>query len=254
MHEEAKRHVEQAEVAHANETGWLIAGQRAWIWLLTNTLLSVFMIQDRRNAEAADTLLGEFDGVLVTDRCPSYGVYDGKRQWCWAHLIRDFAGMALYPGRAGDLGEELHDNALRLFHHYHRWDDEITKRATFLQHANSIRRRMTVLLEQGLRLRNARFQGKCKALYGGWGMAWTFLDNPHIPLTNNLAEQSIRPAVIARKISYGSQSHGGREFTERIMTVVASCRKQGRNVLDFMRQVFGVADEEDGAPTLLPNP
>ena len=254
VHEEAKRQVEQSDVAHADETGWRIAGQRAWMWLLTNTMLSVFMIQDRRNSEAAKNLLGDFEGVLVTDRCPSYGVYDGKRQWCWAHLIRDFTGMALYTGRAGDLGEELHDHALNLFHHYHRWKDERTKRSTFLQHANSIRRRMTDLLDQGLRSRNPRFSGKCKALYGGWNMAWTFLESPDIPLTNNLAEQSIRPAVILRKISYGNQSHGGREYTERIMTVVASCRKQGRSVLDFMRQVFGVIEEEDGAPSLLPHP
>lgn len=253
IHEEAKRHVEESEVAHADETGWRIAGQRAWVWLLTNTLLSVFMIQERRNADAADTLLGDFDGVLVTDRCPSYNVYEGRRQWCWAHLIRDFAGMALYTRRAGDLGKELHDQALSLFHHHHRWKDGKTKRSTFLHHGNAIRRCMTDLLEQGMQLKNPCFRRKCKKLRDGWAMAWTFLESPDIPPTNNLAEQSIRPAVISRKISYGSQSQGGREFTERIMTVAASCRKQSRSVLEFMRQVFG-ATEKDSPPSLVQNP
>lgn len=253
IHEEAKHHLEQSEVAHADETGWRIAGKRAWVWLLTNTLLSVFMIQDRRNGAAAKSLLGDFLGTLVTDRCPSYGVFGGKRQWCWAHLIRDFIGMSLYTGQPGVLGEALHDSAMGLFHHYHRWKDGETQWSTFQRHAKSIRTEMTDLLEQGKQQRDPRFRRKCKKLCDGWGMAWTFLENPSIPLTNNLAEQSIRQAVISRKISYGSQSQGGREFTERIMTVASSCRKQGRGVLDFMRQVFGVGDEE-GTPSLLPNP
>lgn len=65
-------------------------------------------------------------------------------------------------------------------------------------------------------------------------------NSPIIPIregnepTNNLAEQTLRRIVIWRKTSFGTQSPRGTLYLERIMTVVASCKLQKRNVLDFV--------------------
>ncbi len=48
--------------------------------------------------------------------------------------------------------------------------------------------------------------------------------------TNNHAERHLRRFVIWRKISFGTQSARGSRYVERIMTVVGSCKLQGRNV------------------------
>ena len=52
--------------------------------------------------------------------------------------------------------------------------------------------------------------------------------------TNNVAERALRPAVLWRKGSFGSDSDAGSRFVERLLTVVASCRQQGRRLLDFL--------------------
>ena len=52
--------------------------------------------------------------------------------------------------------------------------------------------------------------------------------------TNNAAERAIRPAVIWRRTSFGSQTQAGSVFVQRMLTVVTTLKSQRRNVLDFM--------------------
>jgi transposase len=44
----------------------------------------------------------------------------------------------------------------------------------------------------------------------------------------------MRPAVLWRKGSFGSDSKAGSRFAERLMTVVATCRQQGRRLFAFL--------------------
>jgi transposase len=63
---------------------------------------------------------------------------------------------------------------------------------------------------------------------------WTFVAHENLEPTNNAAERALRPAVIWRKTSLGTQSARGSRFVERLLTCVASLRQQGRNVLDYL--------------------
>lgn len=63
---------------------------------------------------------------------------------------------------------------------------------------------------------------------------WTFVDIEDVPPTNNAAERAIRPAVLWRKGSFGTDSTAGSRFVERILTVVATLRQQGRHVLEYL--------------------
>ncbi len=69
--------------------------------------------------------------------------------------------------------------------------------------------------------------------------------------TNNAAERAIRPAVIWRRTSFGSDSAAGSEFVARLLTVVSSLNLQERNILDFL--VKSVSANRSGAipPSLL---
>jgi len=57
--------------------------------------------------------------------------------------------------------------------------------------------------------------------------------------TNNLAERMVRQAVLWRKGSFGTQSHRGARYAERILTICATCRLQGRSVIEYLRDVCG---------------
>jgi transposase len=72
-----------------------------------------------------------------------------------------------------------------------------------------------------------------------------------LPLTNNLAERTLRSFVIWRKISFGTQSVRGSHYVERIMTVVGSCKLQGRNPLTFLTQAIQAHWRDGVAPSLI---
>ncbi len=92
---EARRYVEQQRVAYADETGWRQARARAWVWVAVTNWVTVFLLHARRNASAAQELLGPFAGILVTDRWSASGGWSlHRRQLCWAHLLRYFKAFS----------------------------------------------------------------------------------------------------------------------------------------------------------------
>ncbi|MBL9161688.1 MAG: transposase [Planctomycetaceae bacterium] len=50
--------------------------------------------------------------------------------------------------------------------------------------------------------------------------------------TSNAGERALRHAVIWLKLSFGAQSAPGSRFVETILTVLETCRQQGRSVFD----------------------
>ena len=73
-----------------------------------------------------------------------------------------------------------------------------------------------------------------------------------MPPTNNGAERAERHAVIWRRISGGTDSARGSRFVERMLTVVATCRQQGRNVLEYLTSCFEAERSGQAIPSLLP--
>jgi transposase len=67
---------------------------------------------------------------------------------------------------------------------------------------------------------------------------WHFLDHPEIPPDNNRSERALRLAVTKRKICGGSCSMQGFAHTATLLTVVQSCRAQGRSVVQFFAQAI----------------
>jgi transposase len=72
--------------------------------------------------------------------------------------------------------------------------------------------------------------------------------------TNNVTERALRPAVLRRKGSFGADSIAGSRFAERVLTVVATCRQQGRKLLDFLVAAGEAAVRGTATPALLPAP
>ena len=74
----------------------------------------------------------------------------------------------------------------------------------------------------------------CRELRKWWPALWTFARVDGVERTNNMAERALHPAVLWRKGSFGSDSEAGSRFVERLLTVVATCRHQGRPLLAFL--------------------
>jgi transposase len=82
---------------------------------------------------------------------------------------------------------------------------------------------------------------------------WLFVTTVGVEPTNNAAERAIRPAVIWRRTSFGSQTEAGSNFVARMLTVVTTLKSQKRNVLEFMTQAVVAARGGTTAPSLLPS-
>ncbi|MCC5670221.1 transposase, partial [Nostoc sp. CHAB 5784] len=82
---------------------------------------------------------------------------------------------------------------------------------------------------------------------------WYFLDYPEVPPDNNQAERSLRLAVTKRKVSGGSRSMERFQHTADLLTVVQTCRRQGKSIIDFFVQALLVdSNNYLSPPSLLP--
>jgi transposase len=98
----------------------------------------------------------------------------------------------------------------------------------------------------------AKSAGTCRDLLALEPAMWTFVEVEGVAPTNNAAERALRHAVQWRKTSYGTDSEAGSHFVGNILTMVATCRQQGRDVLELLTQCCRASLDGDRPPTLLP--
>ena len=79
----------------------------------------------------------------------------------------------------------------------------------------------------------------------------TFVDHEGIEPTNNTAERALRPAVIYRKLSFGSQSESSSRFLDRILTVSETCRLQNRSIYNYLVTAVQTHFKQQPIPSLL---
>jgi len=216
-------------VKHADETGWRTDGKNGYAWLFATRNLSLFTFRKTRSAEVVRDILGQkrLRGVLVVDRYAGYNKAPCQIQYCYAHLLREVQ----------DLEKNFPDN---------------TEIATFVATLAPL-----LALAMGLRLQNLsheKFLIKAKSLKyqiiatirspakhlairriqdifrENRKRLYHWADNREIPAENNLAERDLRPTVIARKVSFGSQSDAGAQTRGVLMSILYTLKKRGVDV------------------------
>jgi transposase len=253
---EARAYVPQQPAAYLDETGWREGRRRAWLWTAVTVGVTVFVVRLSRRAAVAHELLGErFWGYLVTDRWSAYTWYPPwRRQVCWAHLRRDLEAMIARGGRSRELGEALQVQVGQMFHWWHRVRDGTLAHTSFTCYMRPIRREVERLLDLGQTCGVPKTEGACREILKVRQALWTFVRHEGVEPTNNAAERAIRPGVLWRKGSFGTQSAEGSRFVEAMMTVVTTLKQQHRPVLDYLTATGEAALLGEPAPSLLPTP
>jgi transposase len=134
------------------------------------------------------------------------------------------------------------------------------QRSSFKTYVVNIRLKVKSLLQEGAdyapkpkeKTARAMTARSCQELLKLEPAMWLFVRVAGVEPTNNRAEQAIRPAVLWRKNSFGTQSLAGSLFVARIMTVVMTLRSQHRNPLDYLVQACQSYRDGNAAPSLLP--
>jgi transposase len=267
---EATGFAQAREVANADETGWRQGNgdganpqrRKAWLWVLVTTWVTIFQIHLTRGQAAATQVLGTFAGTLITDRWTGYGwVPLARRQLCWAHVIRDFHKIAERDEASQRLGASLLEQARLLFAWWHRVRDGTGSRAEFAAAVVEIRAAVKQSLPEGAAYAVARGDKSVRAktartwreLLKVEEALWLFVHVSGVEPTNNAAERALRPAVIWRRTSLGTQSALGSQFVARMLTVTLTLRSQHRNVLEYLTAACEAARRDEPAPSLLPD-
>jgi transposase len=255
-HEELLIALPFEDVLNIDETGHKDNGQLWWTWCLRADLYTIYKIDAQRSADVLLDLLGQdFTGVIGCDYFSAYRRYmrvvGVEVQFCLAHLIRDVKFLTTLPdARERAYGERLRQALADLFAVIHRREE--LSAAAFARELQTAR---DWVLYRGLNevppTRHAQNMAKRFRSHGA--AYFTFVTTPGVEPTNNLAEQAIRFVVIDRHITQGTRSEAGRQWCERIWTVMASCAQQGRSAYAFLQEAIVNWFHGQDAPSLLPD-
>jgi len=262
VQQQAQVSVDETSFGQGNADGQNPTSTRGWLWVVVTPVVCYFQVLLSRSQAAAQSILGSrFSGYVNSDRYSAYTwLAIEQRQVCWAHLKRDFTKIAQRSGVSQELGDALLNHHEHLFQLWHRVRDGTLERAQFLTEVEPIRQAVHALLTEAAdytladseKTPLAKTVRTCRQLLTVEPALWLFVTVEAIEPTNNAAEQAIRPAVLWRKCSYGSQSAQGSLFVGRIMTVVTSLRRQQRHVLDYLSAACRAKRQGLPAPSLLP--
>ena len=266
-------HQNKAAVRHGDETGWRIhslreqgRSSRAWLWTSVSNDAVYFHIDPSRSAEVAKTLFGAVIGIvfLVCDRLSTYKKMarelDGKVVlcWCWVHQRRDFIHCAAGQVRMTQwcqawierIASIYRLNEARLIHYDPCRDRQ---RAAFTAAQSELKATVDDLFSGAERelaaLPPEAREGKAlRSLVNHREGLSVFVDRPQVPMDNNAAERALRGPVIGRRLSFGSDSETGAQFTALTYSVLGTLALNRIDVLRWLEAWLGACAENGGRP------
>jgi transposase len=246
--------LQSAPAANVDETSWRSAHKRAWLWVATTAQASCFRVTTSRGRVGLDVLVtADYGGIIGSDRWSAYNRYPAEqRQLCWAHLARNVRALAEARMPESRWASDVLTQIDALFRAWHAFRDGRSDRAGLQAALLPIQQALQTALLRGTTCRWYKIAGLSQELRTWWDALWTFARHDGVEPTNNAAERALRPAVIWRKQCFGTQSDDGKCFIERILSVVMTCRQQGRNVWSFLTEAVSAASAGLPAPSLLP--
>jgi len=254
-YEELLRNLPSEATINVDETGHKENGDRFWTWCFRAELYVLFRIDQSRGSGVLIEVLGqEFNGVIGCDYFSAYRKYmkdfDIAVQFCLAHLIRDVKFLITLPDEpTRAYGVRLLDEIRAMFNVIHR--REQMQEAAFLEALQARRQKiLTVGLEPVAASREAQNMANRFRKHGE--AYFRFITTPGMDPTNNVAEQAIRFVVIDRMVTQGTRSEKGRQWCQRIWTVLATCARQGRSAFEFILEAVKAGLAGSPWPSLLP--
>lgn len=223
--EQLKKDYRQALVRHADETSWRTDGGNGYSWYFGSQDVSLHLFRETRSSRVVKEVLGQekLEGVLVVDRYASYNQVPSALQYCYAHLLRDVKKLEEEFESHQEVKAYTCEMKMCLTDAMQLRNRGLSVRG-YQRAAETIKARMLELSRMpakhlGVKRWQDFFVEKSERLY-----QWCV--SAEIPAENNYAEREIRKVVIARKLSYGSQSEEGAKTREIWTSVLQSLKKR----------------------------
>jgi len=225
---------------HADETGWRVNEETAWLWKFSNKETSITHIDKGRGQKVVENILGQsYDGVLISDYLSAYNKILAKgKQKCLVHILRDLKKVIEYWQGDEDVIrycerlKKMFEGAIALHEKYKNceWDK------TYLAQSERI---VSSLNDFAFPNPDKKILSRfAKRLERHKNEMFTFLYVRDIDYHNNHAEQQIRPNVILRKITNGSRSYDGAKIHSVCTSILQTVKLRGIDPLETLRQIL----------------
>jgi transposase len=234
--DDLKTTIRASPAVQADETGWREDGLNGYIWSVCTPTVRYYEYHHTRAGEVVKRLIGEdFQGVLGSDFYAGYNIHQGLHQRCWVHFLRDVHDLKQrFPQHGTLLTWAKNVKAV--------YDEAVAWAAQGPDPSLSPRKRQHVRVAQQHAFESQLWtlcqpfvqqevphQTLCKRVESFLPELFVFVAVPGVPAHNNLAERSVRPLVIARKISGGSRSPQGSQTRMGLASLFGTWMAQGLN-------------------------
>jgi transposase len=225
----------QSLVNRVDETGWRVGGVPWYLWTFVSDEVTVYAILPGRGFEQAASVLGaDYRGWLVHDGWAAYYRFvRAYHQSCLEHLIRrcrvmaEIAtpGAAPFPLAVKALLQQALDTR-------DRYEQNRIGAHGLCTATGQLEARLDRLLAK--RYHTEANRRLAKHLRHEQPHLFTFLHCPGLDATNYRGEQSIRPAVLARKVWGGNRTANGARTQQILMSAFRTCHQQGKDGFSLM--------------------
>ena len=238
---------------NVDEAGFPERNKQRWLWVARASDCAAYVIGNRGH-ETFENLVGkDFKKICTTDRLGTYNrICHTLHQFCWAHLLRDFQAMVDRTNAGSATGKALLELAKAMFGLWFQVRDGTLTREGFREKAKPVRQGILHALMEGQYVGCAKTRACCTQLFESEEKLWTFLDHEGVEPTNNAAERALRCVAIWRKLCFGTQSASGSRFVESALTIWQTCKLQGRNICEYLRDSFEAATRGERPESLVP--
>jgi transposase len=231
--------IRASDVVYADETSWWVGGPGWWLWTFTLPTATLYRVEASRGSQIAQQTLGEdFAGMLVSDCLNVYDSLACRKHKCIAHHQRAIASARDRP-----------DTSDGSYLQQWKW---------LFQAVTALWKARPKMAETAFALERARIETWCQRLLDKavtqpgdvavqnrlvkqWPHLLGCLDEPAAEPTNNRAERSLRPAVIARKLSCGNRTERGKRTWEILASLAATCQQNADDFVDWLAPQLSLA-------------
>lgn len=224
--------IRASDVVYADETSGWVGEPGGWLWTFTQPAATLYQVEPSRGSQVAQETLGEdFGGMLVSDCLNVYDSLHCRKHKCIAHHQRAIA-------QARDRPDTPDGSYLQQW----KW---------LFQAVTALWKARPKMAETAFAQERARIEAWCQRLLdepvtqpGDVAVRNRLLkqrphllgclDEPAAEPTNNRAERSLRPAVIARKLSCGNRTERGKRTWQILASLAATCQQNADDFVDWL--------------------
>ena len=210
----------------------------------------IYQYHPTRSGDVANAFLRDFEGTVQTDGYAGYDFLDTKKAirhiGCWAHARRKFTDVTKALGKNRKAGAA--DKALSYIRKLYAIEKKIRKGEYSIEQIYEIRQAESQPILDDFKkwLKKKKQQTSPKGLLGRavtytlnqWHRLIGYIEDGHLSIDNNMAENSIRPFVVGRKNWLFSGTPEGAEASALLYSLIETAKANQLEPWAYLRYIF----------------